>query len=225
MESTQRLERAFRETLPSLPPSKEIEHLFQKFTSILLKAFQKGEGFIEEDLHFILRALCFAADKHSFQHRKDADQTPYIAHPLEVACLLVDLGNVRDPDILISALLHDTIEDTSTTLEELLDEFNQKIAWIVCEVTDDKTLTKQERKQLQILNAPSKSAGAAQLTLADKLANLMDLQRSPPLDWSEKRIQEYFLWASQVVDRLPWVNAPLKQQIDNIIIANAASDH
>ncbi|MBA2369693.1 MAG: bifunctional (p)ppGpp synthetase/guanosine-3',5'-bis(diphosphate) 3'-pyrophosphohydrolase [Candidatus Protochlamydia sp.] len=174
----------------------------------------------EEDLLYILRAIRFAARKHQFQTRKDAEATPYIAHPLMVAYQLVSIGKVRDVEIIISAILHDTLEDTETTLEELIQLFSVRIASIVSDVTDDKSLAKQERKQLQILKAPLKSAGAAQISLADKLCNLTDLIHSPPPDWDNERIDAYFNWASQVVDRLPWVNAPLKKAVDIVLNTN-----
>lgn len=91
------------------------------------------------------------------------------------------------------------------------------MASFVEEVTDDKSLDKAERKHLQIVHAPGKSAGAAQIKLADKLYNLSNLKKNPPPDWDQARIDVYFAWAKEVVDHLPHVNTPLKQTVDNVI--------
>ena len=108
-----------------------------------------------------LRAAAFAADKHRNQRRKDHARTPYINHPLAVARVLAEEGAVKDLEILAAAILHDTLEDTATTRRELERKFGARIAALVSEVTDDKSLPKQRRKQLQIDRAPMKSKGAA----------------------------------------------------------------
>ncbi|WP_068471108.1 HD domain-containing protein [Candidatus Protochlamydia phocaeensis] len=167
----------------------------------------------------MIDAIAFAADKHRNQQRKDLNQTPYIIHPIEVADQLLVIGQVRDSDIIIAALLHDTIEDTNTSYQEITQKFGRRVADFVQEVTDDKSLPKEERKRLQIVDAPHKSAGAAQIKLSDKLCNLKDLIRSPPVGWPMERIKAYFEWAEQVIDRLPWVNAALKQAVDDAISA------
>ncbi|MGH8733189.1 MAG: HD domain-containing protein, partial [Burkholderiales bacterium] len=97
----------------------------------------------------LLRALAFAAHKHRDQRRKDAAASPYINHPIALADVLVNEGGVTDVEVLCAALLHDTVEDTATTLEELEETFNPRIARIVAEVTDDQNLPKAERKRLQ----------------------------------------------------------------------------
>lgn len=101
--------------------------------------------------------------------------------------------------MLCAALLHDTIEDTETTAEELRGQFGDAITSIVLEVTDDKSLPKAERKRLQIEHAPHTSAKAKQVKLADKICNLRDILASPPADWPLARKQEYFDWAAKVV--------------------------
>ena len=90
----------------------------------------------------ILKAALFAAEKHKNQRRKDADASPYINHPLALASVLSLEGCVEDSDVLCAALLHDTIEDTNTTAEDLVATFGAKVAAIVLEVTDDKSLDK-----------------------------------------------------------------------------------
>ena len=67
----------------------------------------------------LLKAIEFASPKHSKQRRKDKDASPYINHPIAVTHLLADTGGVTDLMTLVAAVLHDTIEDTKTTAEEL----------------------------------------------------------------------------------------------------------
>ena len=147
----------------------------------------------------VLRAAQFAAEKHRHQRRKDAHASPYINHPIELANVLANEGGVHDPDVLCAALLHDTIEDTQTTAEELRAIFGDTITGIVLEVTDDKLLSKEDRKRLQIEHAPHVSHQAKLVKLADKICNLRDIISSPPAKWSLERKQEYFDWAAKVV--------------------------
>lgn len=175
------------------------------------------ELYTDEDIQRIFDSLFFSVEKHRFQTRKDQRRTPYIIHPLGVANYLLNIGKVRDPDIIIAALLHDTVEDTDTTFEEIQLFFGSQVENYVREVTDDKSLPKASRKQLQIENAPHKSEGAVLIKLADKLYNLTDLSTEPPVDWDKERIDAYFKWAQAVVDQLPLVNIPLKRAVDKII--------
>jgi guanosine-3',5'-bis(diphosphate) 3'-pyrophosphohydrolase len=161
----------------------------------------------------ILRAAAFAADKHRNQRRKDREASPYINHPIALANVLAQSG-VNDPSVLVSALLHDTIEDTATTADELENVFGREIADVVLEVTDDKLLPKAERKRLQVEHAASISDKAKIVKLADKICNLRDMSSSPPADWSLDRKREYFDWAKQVVDRLRGVHTTLEMLFD-----------
>jgi guanosine-3',5'-bis(diphosphate) 3'-pyrophosphohydrolase len=154
------------------------------------------------ELALLLKALAFAAHKHRDQRRKDADASPYINHPIALADALVNEGGVTDFEVLCAALLHDTVEDTDTTHEELVDAFGSRIACIVAEVTDDKHLPKAERKRLQIEHAPKISHEAKLVKLADKLVNLRDVAERPPAKWDLARRREYFDWAKQVIDGL-----------------------
>ncbi|CAF1048520.1 unnamed protein product [Rotaria sordida] len=160
-----------------------------------------------------MHALQFAAYKHRFQKRKDLDGTPYINHPIGVAHILSNEAGIKDFDLLAAALLHDTIEDTETTLGELEQEFGPRIAGIVAELTDDKNLPKAERKRLQIVNAGQLTSDAIVVRLADKIYNLRDLNRSTPVGWSEERVEEYFQWSSKVARQLFGHNV----QLDTIL--------
>lgn len=146
-----------------------------------------------------VRALEFASRKHSTQRRKDAEASPYINHPISLVSILAVDAGIDDPEVLCAALLHDTIEDTDTTHDELAEQFGRAIADIVVEVTDDKKLPKQARKQLQIEHAAALSRAAGLVKFADKIANLRDVADSPPPDWPIQRRQEYFDWAKAVV--------------------------
>jgi hypothetical protein len=192
---------------------------YDTFITTLQKAYNNGEGIIDSDVVRVIKAIDFAAEKHRFQKRKGAEELPYIIHPIGVAHYLMTIGNVRDIDIIIAALLHDTVEDTGTSFVEIQEQFGLRVESFVRELTDDKSLVKAERKQLQIVNASHKSAGAAQVKLADKLYNLTDIMYSPPTDWEKERIDDYFRWAKRVVDNLPWVNASLKAAVDHRIEA------
>jgi guanosine-3',5'-bis(diphosphate) 3'-pyrophosphohydrolase len=156
----------------------------------------------DADLALFLRALSFAAHKHRDQRRKDAEASPYINHPIALAEVLAGEGGVTDLEVLAAALLHDTIEDTATTLEELQKNFGERIAGMVAEVTDDKELPKAERKRLQIERAGGISRGAKLVKLADKICNLRDVARRPPEAWDLARRREYFEWAKLVIDGL-----------------------
>jgi guanosine-3',5'-bis(diphosphate) 3'-pyrophosphohydrolase len=149
----------------------------------------------------LLRAVAFAARKHRDQRRKDREATPYINHPIALANVLADAG-VDDVVVLAAALLHDTIEDTATTVAELQSSFGRAIAATVMEVTDDRSLPKGERKLRQIEHAAQLSDEAKLVKLADKICNLRDVVSSPPVGWPLERKREYFDWAKQVVDRL-----------------------
>ncbi len=169
------------------------------------------------DLPKLLEAINFAAKKHSTQKRKGADEQPYINHPLEVLNLLINVGKIEDYNVLIAAVLHDTIEDTETTKEEITELFGAKVCRIVLELTDDKTLPKAERKRLQIEHAPHISAGAKQIKLCDKISNIRDVTENPPHDWSKERRLEYVNWGEQVVAGLRGTNAKLEKCFDETI--------
>jgi len=164
-------------------------------------------------MEIVLRAAAFAAEKHRTQRRKDAEASPYINHPIQLAYILVQ-ADIEDPVVLASALLHDTIEDTQTTLDELEIVFGYEIANIVAECSDDKSLTKLERKQAQIDHAATISHQAKLVKLADKIANVSDMNRAPPAGWSLERKREYFDWAKQVVDRMRGTHATLEARFD-----------
>ncbi len=162
----------------------------------------------------LLTALDFAARKHRDQRRKDAQASPYINHPIALAQLLSNDGQVADPEVLMAALLHDTVEDTDCSEQDLLALFGPRVTAMVLEVSDDKRLPKAERKRLQIEHAPHLSYGAKLVKLADKICNLRDLDQAPPADWPLERICAYYDWAYAVVAGLRGTHPQLEQLFD-----------
>ncbi|GAA6006539.1 hypothetical protein JCM10207_004966 [Rhodosporidiobolus poonsookiae] len=173
-------------------------------------------------LSALLDAAHFAALAHSQQRRKSPAAPAYIEHPLDVARRIAGPGSSLHPDppveVLQAAILHDTIEDTETTVEELRERFGEVVTRIVLECSDDKDLDKEARKQAQIDTAAKKSDEAKHVKLADKLSNLTDLisEGGRPRGWSVHRIQEYFVWSKRVTDSCKHVNPGLGDQLEEI---------
>ena len=165
--------------------------------------------------------MAFAAHKHRHQRRKDAEASPYINHPIALANVLANEGGVTDVVVLSAAVLHDTIEDTNTTAEELTAIFGAKITATVLDVTDDKSLDKHDRKQRQIEHAPHISKEAKLVKLADKICNLRDILAAPPADWSPERKQGYFDWAAKVVAGVRGVHPELEAVFDGLLARHA----
>ena len=163
----------------------------------------------------LFEALEFAAEKHNDQRRKDAKQSPYIKHPIGVAKILAVEGNVQDVEVLMVALLHDTLEDTETKFEELVIWFGTDIAQRVLEVTDDKKLSKVERKKHQIDRARrGMNPKAALVKMADKLHNMRSLKKEVPIGWSVERAQGYVTWSHAVTQHLRGINSGLDDALD-----------
>jgi len=173
--------------------------------------------FSSDEIGSLLDALQFATVKHRHQRRKNSDAVPYINHPIEVATTLWKIGGIREITTLMAALLHDTLEDTDATEQEILEKFGKEILYLVQEVTDDKNLSKQQRKLKQIETAPNKSIAAKQIKLADKICNIHDIAYSPPCDWSLERRQEYLDWTIKVIAGLRGTNSALEIHYDTIL--------
>lgn len=150
-------------------------------------------------LKMVSLAADYAARQHVSQRRKGVAQEPYLNHLAEVAALLAATSTSPEWKLICAGWLHDTIEDTGTRREELAIMFGDEVAAIVVEVTDDKTLPKAQRKELQLRNTPHKSDAAKLIKLADKTSNLRSLASSPPEWWDRDRVLAYVAWAEQVV--------------------------
>jgi guanosine-3',5'-bis(diphosphate) 3'-pyrophosphohydrolase len=164
----------------------------------------------------LLQALVFASAKHRLQRRKDREASPYINHPIDVAAILAECG-VEDTSTLQAAILHDTIEDTETTGEELEERFGPVVRRIVEEVTDDKSLRIAERKRPQILVAADLSPEAKLVKIADKIANARDMVGLPPERWDPVRREDYLLWTEDVVEGCRGVNPLLDASYDEAL--------
>lgn len=171
----------------------------------------------------VIDAVGFAAEAHRHQRRKDAEASPYINHPIALLRILAVEGSVQDEDALCAAALHDYLEDCcggteQPTLEEgrtkIRDDFGPDVLAHLEDVTDDKSLPKEERKRLQIEHAAYASPSAKLVKLADKIANLRDINATPPADWSLERRQAYFEWARLVIDQVRGTHAGLEALFD-----------
>jgi (p)ppGpp synthase/HD superfamily hydrolase len=176
----------------------------------------------EHPMVTLARAYRFAAQRHVEQRRKGEAAEPYMNHLTEVAELVAQATRGSDPEIVVAAVLHDAVEDTETTPEELRALFGERVAALVAEVTDDKTLPKQTRKDLQIEHAAHASRGAQIIKIADKTSNLRSIVASPPAGWDDQRKREYVAWATKVVDVCRSASAELAAEFD---IAAAALKH
>ena len=162
----------------------------------------------------LLKALSFAARKHRDQRRKDPEASPYINHPIALANVLANEAGVTEPAVLAAAILHDTIEDTQTSPEELEQAFGPRIASIVLEVTDNKMVKKVVRKKMQVEHAARASREAKLVKLADKICNLRDVAERPPAKWDLARRREYVDWSKRVIDRLRGTHPALEAAFD-----------
>jgi guanosine-3',5'-bis(diphosphate) 3'-pyrophosphohydrolase len=163
----------------------------------------------------LIEALAFAAHKHRDQRRKNIAASPYINHPIALAHVLVCEGRIEEPPVLAAAILHDTVEDTETSLDEIARRFGDEIAAIVGEVTDDTSLPKARRKALQVEHASDLSRAAKLVKLADKICNVRDMADDPPANWPLERRLEYFEWCKRVIDGLRGTHPALETKFDD----------
>ena len=170
----------------------------------------------------VIRAIEFAAQRHSGQTRKGNTKSPYINHPIKVVSLLLDFYE-NDSDLLSAAALHDVIEDTASgdreirQIKQIIEEkFGNKVLGIVQEVTDNKQLPFKERKQKQIHDTPKLSHDAKKIKIADKICNIIDLKEDPPIGWSNERKNKYIEWAEKVIEGARGVNGKLEAYFDKI---------
>ncbi len=176
-----------------------------------------------EILTQIFDALRYASEQHRDQRRKGEDESPYVNHLIAVADLLVAVGGVRDSDVVCAGILHDTLEDTETTADELEQRYGVRVRGIVEEVSDDQALVKEERKRRQIEHAPHISYEAKLVKLADKISNVGDVGAFPPAGWSHERRVDYIVWAEEVVAGLRGTNEALEARFDDVVVETRRS--
>ncbi|MGJ4890483.1 HD domain-containing protein [Bradyrhizobium sp. HKCCYLS3077] len=168
-------------------------------------------------LRLVSEAAELAARRHAGQQRKGRDEEPYVNHLAEVANILAATTDGEDAELVAAGWLHDTIEDTDTTRDELAQRFGTRVAGFVEEVTDDMTLPKSERRAVQVIAAPAKSAGAKQIKIADKISNIRArIVFEPDLE-QQLELMEYVGWAEQVVAGCRGVNARLDALFDETV--------
>ena len=168
-------------------------------------------------LRLVSEAPDFAARRHTGQQRKGRGNEPYVNHLAEVANLLSIVTDGTDAELLAAGWLHDTIEDTATTREELAEKFGERVAALVVEVTDDMTLPKDQRRQKQIVDAPRKSPGAKLIKIADKISNIRARVVNQPNQAERDDLIDYVAWAEKVVAGCRGVNAVLDRMFDETV--------
>jgi (p)ppGpp synthase/HD superfamily hydrolase len=168
-------------------------------------------------LRLVSEAADFAARRHTGQQRKGRGNEPYVNHLAEMANLLSIATDGSDAELVAAGWLHDTIEDTATTREELAQKFGERVAALVAEVTDDMTLPKQERRQKQIVDAPRKSPGAKLIKVADKISNIRARIVLQPNQDERDDLIDYVTWAEKVVAGCRGVNAVLDRMFDKTV--------
>ena len=169
------------------------------------------------DLALLFEALYFAAEKHKKQRRKDSSKTPYINHPIAVAYYLCTRANVGDINVLTAAILHDTLEDTDATPEEIEEKFGNKVLKLVLEVTDDNNLPKKIRRRVQENTVSQRSHGAKLIRIADKISNVHDLFYTPPAGWDSEMQIEYLDWTERVINKIKGINTDLENTYDEML--------
>lgn len=139
----------------------------------------------------LLQALDFAAQRHSAQRRKGPDAAPYVNHLIEVAMLVSSVAGIQDTDVLIAAVLHDVLEDTPTTAEEVTERFGHRVCQFVQALSDDKSLPRKRRRQITLEHLPEMEAFVKVVKLADLTSNIKLL----PQSWSLEHRLEYLEWS------------------------------
>src|SRR4051794_4958803 len=174
-------------------------------------------------VRFISEAAELAARRHKRMMRKGQDNEPYANHLAEVANFLAIATNGADAELVAAGWLHDTLEDTETTTEELSARFSDRVASLVIECTDDMNLPKAERRRRQVVDAPRKSADAKLIKIADKISNIGARIRSNPTAEQRADLIEYTDWAEQVVAGCRGGNAYLDEIFDDVVQRARAS--
>ncbi|CAM4092064.1 HD domain-containing protein [Lederbergia lenta] len=146
--------------------------LKKKVNDIILTKYRKSER--QDHMNLIEKATQFAAIKHEGQYRK-ATKIPYITHPFAVGMILQQEG--YGEEIIAAGLLHDTMEDTDTTKEELLQEFGEGVLNLVMAATEqDRSMSWEERKQATVNGLALKTPEQIAVIVADKIHNLRSIR-------------------------------------------------
>jgi len=141
----------------------------------------------------LLEALDFAAERHSAQRRKGPDAAPYVNHLIEVAMLVARVAQVEDVEVLMAAVLHDVLEDTPTSPDEVSARFGPRVLTIVEALSDDKSLPRRRRREITLEGLPQREAPIKIVKLADLTSNIKLL----PPNWSLEHKLEYLEWSER----------------------------
>lgn len=172
-------------------------------------------GIYDKTDRLLADATAFCILAHAGQTRKNKTKEPYSFHPLRVMMWLRRYG-VRDQDVLAAALLHDVVEDTPHTLEEIRRKFGKRVASIVAEVTTDKGLTKLEQKQAQVEKAASLSPEAAAVKIADRVDNLESYRDGLPAEWAREYALGYLAHGFALARQ---IDHPLSEKLRETVCA------
>ncbi|QIP07574.1 HD domain-containing protein [Bradyrhizobium symbiodeficiens] len=173
-------------------------------------------------IRLVSEAAELAAHSHNGMARKGRGNEPYVNHLAEVANLLATATDGADAELVAAGWLHDTIEDTDTTRDELAQNFSERVASLVVECTDDMTLPKAERRRKQIEDASHKSPGAKLIKIADKISNIGARVQTDPSAEERDDLADYVGWATQVVAGCRGGNAWLDEKFDGAVKAARA---
>jgi (p)ppGpp synthase/HD superfamily hydrolase len=168
-------------------------------------------------VRLISEAADLAARRHNGMARKGRGNEPYINHLAEVAKLLALVTDGADAELVAAGWLHDTVEDTETTRDELAQKFGERVAALVVEVTDDMSLPKAQRQQKQVEDAPHKSPGAKLIKIADKISNIRARIVPDPSRDERNDLAAYTIWAEKVVAGCRGVSAKLDAIFDETV--------
>jgi len=163
-----------------------------------------------KDSPYLTSVLAYAEQKHAGQLRKGAREEAYIHHVVDVAEIVTDVTN-GDESIIAAALLHDVIEDSDATSEEIGKAFGQEVADLVVELTDAPGLAERDRRQAQIDHAPHLSDTAKLIKIADKISNLKEMTVDPPASWNAAQQRAYLDWGEAVFVGLKGLNENLDE--------------
>ena len=170
------------------------------------------------DLVLVSRAADFAARCHAGQRRKGSSREPYLNHLAEVAEMLASATEGSDAALVAAGWLHDAIEDSDTSRDDLVERFGEDVAALVVACTDDMSLPRAVRKRHQVEHAPHLAPRARMIKLADKISNVRSLIFSPPDEWERERLIDYLEWAEQVAAGCRGVN----ERLDHLFNETAA---
>ena len=173
------------------------------------------DGGIHNDNRMLADALAFSLLAHAGQYRKNVTKDPYFFHPTRVMMWLRRNG-VEDAHVLAAALLHDVVEDTAHTLDEIREKFGEKVASIVAEVTTDKNQTKLQQKQGQIEKAASLSPEAAAVKIADRVDNLESYRDGLPAGWTREYALGYLAHGLALSRQM---THPLREKLEETVRA------